>query len=171
MTSNEQIQNLSTNDNIDKPTQQKTVGETDPSASSEKRNSSGSTDKPNNIQKKPLSETDPQAAKEKQAKEKLEIIQAFRDIQNGNLPHNDKLDEMLEKLMNNTVVSSREHKMSQDGKLLLNDFRQLLQTLRNALQVKNGDELFQTYVHHLYLMESPIKKGMYTMINLRRKRY
>ncbi|KAI8877969.1 hypothetical protein K501DRAFT_337071 [Backusella circina FSU 941] len=158
MTSIEATSNSFTNNNNGKSTQQKTVGETGSTTSKQKRNSSGSTDRSSDIQKKPLSKTDPKSAKEKQAKEKLEILATFREIQNGKLPHNDKLDELLEKLMNNTIVSSREHKMSQDGKLLLSDFRQLLQTLRNALQVKNHDELFQSYVHHLYLMELPIKK-------------
>jgi ribosome assembly protein YihI (activator of Der GTPase) len=108
----------------------------------------------------PLSETDPQAAKQKAAEDKLQLLATFQAMQReGKLPHNTQLHELLEKLITNKVISSREHSVSEDGALLLNDFRDLLRTLQKALAYKNKDELFQSLVYHLHCMESPISKG------------
>lgn len=111
-------------------------------------------------QQKPLSETDPKAAKKKAAEQKLQLLGTIQAIQKeGKLPPNAQLVELLEKLAHNQVIVSRENLMSQDGRILLNDFRKLIKTLEKALQVKNKDELFQKLVYHLHCMESPISKG------------
>jgi transcriptional regulatory protein LevR len=86
----------------------------------------------------------------------MSTIQAIRQ---GKMPHNAQLEEMLNKMIENQVIQSRENKISEDGKILLNDFRELLQTVKKALNVKNKDELFQSMVYHLHCMESPISKG------------
>lgn len=110
--------------------------------------------------KLPLSQTDPDAAKQKAAEHKLQLLATFQAMQReGKLPHNAQLHELLDKLIENRVISSREHLVSEDGKLLLNDFRNLLRTLQKALSHKNKDELFQSLVYHLHCMESPISKG------------
>ncbi|KAI8890438.1 hypothetical protein K501DRAFT_168773, partial [Backusella circina FSU 941] len=106
----------------------------------------------------PLSQTDPETAKQQSAAQKLELFETFKAMQEGRLPHNDQLDSLLERLINNRVIRSREHRMSLDGQNLLNDFRHLLETLRRTLQVKNKDELFQSYVYHLHCMDIPISK-------------
>ncbi|KAK4517613.1 regulatory particle non-ATPase [Mucor velutinosus] len=107
----------------------------------------------------PLSETDPKAAKQKSAEQKLQLFGAFQAMQkDGRMPHNPELDDLLGKLMTNKVISSREHLMSEDGRILLKDFRKLIGTMQKALNVKNKDELFQSLVYHLHCMESPINK-------------
>ncbi|KAL0146113.1 hypothetical protein V8B55DRAFT_1443688 [Mucor lusitanicus] len=107
----------------------------------------------------PLSETDPKAAKQKAAEQKLQLLGAFQAMQrDGRMPHNPQLDDLLGKLMTNKVISSREHLMSEDGRILLKDFRKLIGTMQKALNVKNKDELFQSLVYHLHCMESPVNK-------------
>ncbi|KAF1807717.1 hypothetical protein FB192DRAFT_1271962, partial [Mucor lusitanicus] len=117
----------------------------------------------------PLSETDPKAAKQKAAEQKLQLLGAFQAMQrDGRMPHNPQLDDLLGKLMTNKVISSREHLMSEDGRILLKDFRKLIGTMQKALNVKNKDELFQSLVYHLHCMESPERKvGYYVMCNSR----
>jgi hypothetical protein len=111
-------------------------------------------------QVKPLSETDPKAAKKKATEQKLQLLGTIQGIQReGRLPPNGQLIELLEKLAHNQVIVSREHVMSPDGRVLLNDFRKLIKTLEKALEAKNKDELFQSLVYHLHCMESPISKG------------
>ncbi|KAI8971829.1 hypothetical protein BDF20DRAFT_838111 [Mycotypha africana] len=112
-----------------------------------------------NRQDLPLSEVDPKAARQKSTEEKLQLWGTIQTMQReGKMPHNGQLDELLEKLQSNKVISSREHLMSEDGRVLLHDFRKLIGTIRRALAEKNQDELFQSLVYHLHCMESPIKK-------------
>jgi hypothetical protein len=108
--------------------------------------------------KLPLSQTDPEAAKQQSAAQKLELFGAIKGMQEGVLPQNDQLDSLLERLIDNRVIRSREHGMSQDGKKLLNDFRALMETLRKTLQVKNKDQLFQAFTYHLHCMDIPVSK-------------
>lgn len=107
------------------------------------------------------SEADPKAAKQRATEQKYQLFSTWQAIQQGKMPHNAQLDEMLEKLIQNKVISSREHLISEDGKKLLNDLRNLLQTVRKTLSVKNKDELFQSLVYHLHCMDTPISTGKY----------
>lgn len=102
---------------------------------------------------------DPKTAKQKATEEKYRLFGTLQAIRQGKMPHNDHLNDLLSKLAQNQIVLSREHLISEDGKLLLNDFRELLKTLETALNVKNKDELFQSMVYHLHCMDSPISKG------------
>jgi hypothetical protein len=104
------------------------------------------------------SQADPKAAKERATEEKYQLMSTIQAIRQGKMPHNAQLEEMLNKMIENQVIQSRENKISEDGKILLNDFRELLQTVKKALNVKNKDELFQSMVYHLHCMESPISK-------------
>ncbi|KAI8647662.1 hypothetical protein BD408DRAFT_408295 [Parasitella parasitica] len=107
----------------------------------------------------PGSQTEPEAVKQKSAEQKLLLLGAFQAMQReGRMPHNPQLHDLLGKLMTNKAVASKEHLMSQDGRLLLTDFRKLIGTLQKALAVKNKDELFQSLVYHLHCMESPVGK-------------
>ncbi|RCI03683.1 DNA ligase (ATP) [Rhizopus stolonifer] len=101
---------------------------------------------------------DPKTAKQKATEEKYRLFGTLQAIRQGKMPHNDHLNDLLSKLAQNQIVLSREHLISEDGKLLLNDFRELLKTLETALNVKNKDELFQSMVYHLHCMDSPISK-------------
>ncbi|GAA5799252.1 hypothetical protein HPULCUR_004662 [Helicostylum pulchrum] len=107
----------------------------------------------------PLSETDPDAARQKATEDKLQLLGTIQAMQQGRMPHNAQLDELLGKLISNKVIASREHLISADGRILLNDLRKLLKTVQKSLAVKNKDELFQSLVYHLHCMESPITKG------------
>ncbi|CEP13128.1 hypothetical protein [Parasitella parasitica] len=107
----------------------------------------------------PASSASPEEAKQKSAEQKLQLLGAFQAMQReGKMPHNPQLHDLLGKLMTNNVISSREHLMSQDGRLLLKDFRKLIGSIQKTLAVKNKDELFQSLVYHLHCMESPVDK-------------
>ncbi|KAI8075926.1 uncharacterized protein B0P05DRAFT_454424, partial [Gilbertella persicaria] len=111
-------------------------------------------------QNKPLSEVDPKAAKQRAAENKLQLLSTLQILKKeGKMPHNEQLLDLLERLKTNQIISSREHMMSDEGKRLFNDFRDLISTIEKALQVKNKEELFQSLVYHLHCMESPLNKG------------
>lgn len=98
------------------------------------------------------------SAKEQAAEEKTQVFSILKAIQDGRMPHNDQLHDLLTKLLDNRIISSRAHLMSQDGQILLNDFRALIKTIQKALHEKNKDELFQSLVYHLHCIESPLSK-------------
>ncbi|KAI7904249.1 uncharacterized protein BX663DRAFT_432187, partial [Cokeromyces recurvatus] len=102
---------------------------------------------------------DPKAVKQKAAEVKLHLLGVMQTMQKeGKMPHNTELNDLLEKLKTNRIISSREHLMSTDGKNLLHDFRDLLNVIQKALIVKNKDELFQSLVYHIHCMDTPISK-------------
>ncbi|OBZ91473.1 Uncharacterized protein C32A11.02c [Choanephora cucurbitarum] len=112
-----------------------------------------------NQHNKPLSEVDPKAAKQRSAENKLQLLAVMQAIsKEGRMPHNDQLIDLMERLKSNSVISSREHMISPDGKKLFADFRDLITTAEKALKVKNKEELFQSLVYHLHKMESPINR-------------
>ncbi|KAG1401413.1 hypothetical protein G6F60_006399 [Rhizopus arrhizus] len=95
-----------------------------------------------------LSPQEAKAAKQKATEEKYKLFSTWKAMSEGKMPHNAQLDDMLTKLINNQTIRSREHMVSDDGRRLLQDFRDLLQTLKRALHEKNQDELFQSMVYH-----------------------
>ncbi|RCI02425.1 hypothetical protein CU098_012529, partial [Rhizopus stolonifer] len=97
----------------------------------------------------------PRASKEQATEDKYELMNAIQAIRGGKMPHNAQLDDLLTRLIENSVVRSREHLISADGRVLLNDFRELLKTVKKALLTKNKRELFQSMVYHLHRLESP----------------
>ncbi|KAI9259878.1 hypothetical protein BY458DRAFT_478682 [Sporodiniella umbellata] len=101
---------------------------------------------------------DNKAAKQKATEDKYRLFGTMQAIRQGKMPHNTQLNEMLQKLSDNQIIQSKEHMISDDGRRLLHDFRQLISTLQKTLNTKNKDELFQSMVYHLHSMESPISK-------------
>ncbi|KAK4689510.1 hypothetical protein P7C73_g600, partial [Tremellales sp. Uapishka_1] len=71
------------------------------------------------------------------------VIEAFRD---GRMPDNKQIDQALNYAIENSPVDLS--KLSPDGKILIEDTRDLLETLRMIVYEKNADELFQNSVWH-----------------------
>jgi len=71
------------------------------------------------------------------------IIQAFRD---GRLPDNAQIDHTLNYVLNHSPVD--QDKLSPEGRKLVQDVKEIIETARVIVQEKNGDELFQNFVWH-----------------------
>lgn len=105
----------------------------------------------------PTSRTDQQRAAQEQ---KLEMIEAFEALRNGQLPTNDKLCEFLERLLHVSAIENRRQQMSPDGQQLLVDLQDFIRTLQNAIKTKNSDQLFQSLYYHVHQIQPTINRGM-----------
>ncbi|KAL0249814.1 hypothetical protein I308_103116 [Cryptococcus tetragattii IND107] len=72
-------------------------------------------------------------------------IQAFRD---GRMPDNEQIGSVLEYAIAHSPVDLQ--KLSPEGRVLIDDFRDTLETLRMIVHEKNADELFQNAVWSSY---------------------
>ncbi|KAJ3562734.1 hypothetical protein NP233_g9389 [Leucocoprinus birnbaumii] len=70
-------------------------------------------------------------------------VEAFR---HGRLPTNRQLDEGLRYVQENSPVDVED--LSPEGRKLINDSRDIINTLRAILQEKNADELLQNFIWH-----------------------
>ncbi|WVQ82003.1 hypothetical protein IAT38_004130 [Cryptococcus sp. DSM 104549] len=73
------------------------------------------------------------------------VIEAFRD---GRLPDNQQIDDVLDYAVKTSPVDIA--KLSPDGRVLIDDFRDIIETLRSLVAEKNRDELFQEAVWASY---------------------
>ncbi|KAH9815942.1 hypothetical protein DFH28DRAFT_1125996 [Melampsora americana] len=71
------------------------------------------------------------------------IIEAFRA---GKYPSNAQIDETLTYATTHSPVD--ESKLSSDGRQLIQDFRDIIETSRVMVQKKNADELMQNFLYH-----------------------
>ena len=72
-----------------------------------------------------------------------QVIQAFRD---GSLPTNKQIDEALLFAEKHSPVDVK--KLSPDGRRLVDDVRDIIETARLQILTKNKDELFQNFIAH-----------------------
>ncbi|KZO93654.1 hypothetical protein CALVIDRAFT_539829 [Calocera viscosa TUFC12733] len=71
------------------------------------------------------------------------VIEAFR---NGKMPDNAQIDETLRYVEAHSPVD--EGKLSAEGRKLIADTRDIIETARLLVKEKNADELFQNFVYH-----------------------
>ncbi|KAH7912681.1 hypothetical protein BJ138DRAFT_1147826 [Hygrophoropsis aurantiaca] len=71
------------------------------------------------------------------------VIEAFRQ---GRMPDNKQIDETLRYLEKTSPVNLDE--LSPDGRKLIQDSRDIIETARVMVREKNADELFQNFVWH-----------------------
>jgi len=71
------------------------------------------------------------------------VVQAFRQ---GRMPDNKQIDETLQYFLDHSIIDTS--KLSSDGKNLINDTRDIVETARLIVEQKNADELFQNFVWH-----------------------
>ncbi|EIN12698.1 hypothetical protein PUNSTDRAFT_97516 [Punctularia strigosozonata HHB-11173 SS5] len=71
------------------------------------------------------------------------VIQAFRD---GRLPSNAQIDETLRYVLDNSPVDL--NSLSPEGRKLIEDTRDIVETAREMILEKNSDEVFQNFVWH-----------------------
>jgi len=71
------------------------------------------------------------------------VIQAFRG---GRLPDNAQIDHTLKYVLNHSPVD--QDKLSPEGRKLVQDVKDIVETARIIVKEKNGDELFQNFIWH-----------------------
>jgi hypothetical protein len=71
------------------------------------------------------------------------VIDAFRK---GKLPSNTQIDQTMRYVIDNSPVDL--DKLSPEGKKLIQDSRDIINTARLMVQEKNADELFQNFIWH-----------------------
>ncbi|EGN94223.1 hypothetical protein SERLA73DRAFT_115180 [Serpula lacrymans var. lacrymans S7.3] len=71
------------------------------------------------------------------------VVEAFRQ---GRMPDNKQIDESLTYLNDNSPLDLE--KLSPDGRKLVQDSRDIIETARLIVKEKNSDELFQNFVWH-----------------------
>jgi hypothetical protein len=71
------------------------------------------------------------------------VIEAFRQ---GRMPDNKQIDETLRYVKTTSPVDTDQ--LSPDGRKLIQDARDIIETARLMVQEKNADELFQNFVWH-----------------------
>jgi hypothetical protein len=64
------------------------------------------------------------------------------------MPDNSQIDKVLEYAINTSPVDLK--KLSPEGRVLIEDFRDIIETLRMTVVEKNADELFQNAVYASY---------------------
>lgn len=71
------------------------------------------------------------------------VIQAFRD---GRLPNNAQIDHTLDYVLNHSPVD--QDQLSREGRKLIQDVKDIIETARDIVKDKNNDELFQNFTWH-----------------------
>lgn len=71
------------------------------------------------------------------------VVEAFR---NGRMPSNDQIDKTLRYVLDHSPVHTE--RLSPEGRNLINDVRDIVETARLMVLQKNADELFQYFVWH-----------------------
>jgi hypothetical protein len=64
------------------------------------------------------------------------------------MPDNSQIDKVLEYVINTSPVDLK--KLSPEGRVLIEDFRDIIETARMMVVEKNADELFQNAVYSSY---------------------
>ncbi|CAL1710558.1 unnamed protein product [Somion occarium] len=83
---------------------------------------------------------------EKDVDRKLRFYGVISAFKQSRMPTNDQIDHTLKYVLTHSPVP--ENDLSQDGKKLVQDSRDIIETMRLIVQEKNRDELFQNFVWH-----------------------
>lgn len=74
---------------------------------------------------------------------KIGLFSMINALREGRMPSNPQIDQMLQYVLDNSPVHTE--KLSPNGKRLVQDTREIIQTLRVMVQEKNADELLQQF--------------------------
>ncbi|KAF8874992.1 hypothetical protein BD779DRAFT_1450453 [Infundibulicybe gibba] len=96
----------------------------------------------------PGSVVDPvnKAAKDADVDRKIRLYGVIEAFRQGRMPSNQQIDQTLQYVLDHSPVQL--DKLSPDGKKLIQDTRDIIDTARLMVQDKNADELFQNFVWH-----------------------
>ncbi|ATY60117.1 hypothetical protein A9K55_006343 [Cordyceps militaris] len=90
----------------------------------------------------------PTNIKEKDAdiNRKLQIYGIFRAFKAGKVPSNDQIDVALNSFLQSDVLAKPSTKLSDDGKLLVKDTREVVRLAKNLILSKNDGNLLQDFI-------------------------
>lgn len=77
---------------------------------------------------------------------KLHLYGVATALRESRLPANDQIDAALEYALNHSPVETDQ--LSESGQVLIQDTRQVIDTMRAIVREKNADELLQNFVWH-----------------------
>lgn len=77
------------------------------------------------------------------------VVEAFR---NGRLPTNDQIDKTLQYILDHYPIDL--HKLSPEGRHLVQNTQDIIGTARLMVQQKNADDLLQSFLWHTRAVES-----------------
>ncbi|RCI11021.1 hypothetical protein L249_5276 [Ophiocordyceps polyrhachis-furcata BCC 54312] len=89
--------------------------------------------------------TDPQE-KEADINRKLQLYGIFSAFQLGKVPSNDQIDVALNSALASKALSEPDPKLSDDGKLLIKDTRDVIQKAQHLILSKNEGNLIQDFI-------------------------
>ena len=78
------------------------------------------------------------------------MVEAFR---NCRLPTNDQIDKTLQYILDHSPVDV--HKLSPEGRKLVQDTKDIIGTARMMVQEKNADQLLQNFIWHTRVVDPP----------------
>ncbi|KAI8967022.1 hypothetical protein BDF20DRAFT_983364 [Mycotypha africana] len=94
--------------------------------------------------------------------EAITIMNNVQSLRAGKLPTNEQLNAVMDRFLNSKVIERNRTNLSEDGQTLLNDLQELIIAFQRALQTKNRDELFQSFVYHVHRSEAALKASSTT---------
>ncbi|KAF8639373.1 hypothetical protein AX17_001529 [Amanita inopinata Kibby_2008] len=84
--------------------------------------------------------------KDKDIERKLRFYGVIQALRKGRLPSNKQIDRTLKYVLDHSPVDV--DRLSPEGRKLINDVHDIIETARLIVQEKNADELFQYFVWH-----------------------
>lgn len=77
---------------------------------------------------------------------KLHLYGIWNAFSNGKLPSNNQIDVALNSFVNHKKLKTPNEKLSSEGKVILEDFRHVVEEAKRLLLVKNGDQALQEFI-------------------------
>jgi hypothetical protein len=84
--------------------------------------------------------------KEADVNRKLQVYGIISAFQNGKVPSNDQIDVALNSFLNSRALSNPSSKLSPEGKVLVEDVKEVVKQAKNLLLSKNQGNLIQDFV-------------------------
>ncbi|KAL7751249.1 hypothetical protein RI367_003455 [Sorochytrium milnesiophthora] len=98
-----------------------------------------------------LTDVAPQNVKEEYKRKEFRLLEILAALKEGKLPSNDELQGWVTHWQNTVSSISNRDALSSDGRTVLENFEQLLDTLRSLVEEKNRGEKLQQFLFHSYL--------------------
>ncbi|RPB15986.1 hypothetical protein P167DRAFT_482247 [Morchella conica CCBAS932] len=86
-------------------------------------------------------------AKEADIENKLRLYGIFQGFASGKLPSNSQIDAALSSFTSHPKLRNPNPKLSDEGKVILNDFRTVVEEAKRLLLVKNHDQAIQEFIY------------------------
>ncbi|ORY77244.1 hypothetical protein BCR35DRAFT_305540 [Leucosporidium creatinivorum] len=91
------------------------------------------------------SPTDP-ALKAASVESKMQLYGVVEAFRQGKYPSNAQIDKTLDHVLNKSPIDTS--KLSKEGRVLIEDFQDVIRTAKAIVDEKNADELFQNFLWH-----------------------